>query len=173
MGLLRRIFGAAPEPIDTHVAGDAPEPARGEPFHARLRGGTDIELTVNVSDIDPDAVDELLGAGDDDFVDRMVRATMFRDLDSDLPDIVRITTRAGRTVGMVVAVQSYFACELVNQAGEGVAALDSAFEGRAPHLDVALRVEGWRDPEGSVRRVEAATVCVSLPVRVVSFGEPA
>ena len=154
------------------MTGDAPEPARGAPFRARLRDGRNIELTVNVSEIDPDAVGELLGPGDDDFVDRMVRVIMFRDLESAEAGIVRISTRKGRAIGTVVTAQSYFACELVNQAGEAVAAIDPVFEGCAPHLDVAMRVEGYRDPEGSRRAVEAATICVSLPVRVVSFGEP-
>lgn len=176
MGFFRRLFGgAAPSPaeqIDTLAVGDAPEPARGAPFRVRLRDGSDIELTVNVDSMDPDAVAELLGPGDADFVDRIVRVTMFRDLESDLPDAVRIRTRAGRHVGWVVTSQSYFACELVNQAGGGATTVDPTFEGRAPHLDVAMRVEGWRDPEGPTRRVEAGTVCVCLPVRVVSFGEP-
>jgi len=174
--LFRRLFGTEKVPteesIDTLVFGEAPEPARGAPFRARLRAGDDIELAVNVSEVDRDAVAELLGPGDDDFVDRMVRVTMLRGLDSELSDSVLVRTRKGRRVGTIVDAQTYFACELVNQAGEGVAAIDSTFQGRAPHLDVAMRVEGWRDPEGPTRRVEAATICVSLPVRVVSFDEP-
>lgn len=175
MGFVRRLFGAEKaspgESIDTLMFGEAPKPARGAPFRARLRAGDDIELSVNVAGIDRDAVGELLGVGEDDFVDRTVRVTMFRDLESDLPDSVLVHTRKGRRVGTVVEAQSYFACELVNQAGEGVAAIDPTFQGRAPHLDVAMRVEGYRDPEGTIRRVEAATIGVSLPVRVVSFAE--
>jgi hypothetical protein len=176
VGFIRRFFlGDRPEPvepIDTLVVGDAPEPARGEPFRVRLRSGTEIELAVNTDGIERSAVDELLGPGENDFVDRMVRVVLLRDPDSDRDDAVRVRTRKGRNVGHVVVAQSYFACELIAQAGEAVGAIDPGFVDRAPHLDVAMRVEGYRDPEGSERTVDAATVCVSLPVRVQSFGEP-
>lgn len=108
---------------------------------------------------------------DGDFVERSVRALMFRDLQSTYPDSVRIETLKGELVGWVIKPNSYYACELINQVGEHLDQ-DPTLRGRAPRCNVSLYVEGtWNEDEedGWVPDLENAEVRIFAPVYVEEF----
>lgn len=172
---------------DTFAVGEVPPPSTGEPVAVKLKGGA-VELLVNIQDIDEKVTRELMGKPKDDMeeVDRSIRVWMFRDLESEFPDSVRVQTRKGNTIGWIRKNQSYFACELIEQLGAAVSQHDSSLQGRAPHLNVAARVHGeWvtedvLDDEGNetgeeaiVPDLDSVSVELSWPVVMQAHGDEA
>lgn len=164
--------------IDTTMQGEAPPPVIGEPLVITLKAGSDICLDIEV-DSSEEADRSLLGRpNDDDYVERSVRVRMRRDLERVDSDIVLVETRKGEPIGLISADQSYFACELINQVGEAIAAQNPSLLGRAPHLDVSCRVEGewehveWDDePAEWEANIDLAEIRVKAPVEPTEVGD--
>lgn len=163
---------------DTTIQGEAPPPVIGEPLVITLKAGSDICLDIEV-DSSEEADRSLLGRpNDDDYVERSVRVRIRRDLEQVDSSRVLVETRKGEPVGVISGHQSYYACELINQVGEAVAAQNPSLVGRAPHLDVSCRVEGeweqfeWDDePAEWEANIDLAEIRVKAPVDITEIGE--
>jgi hypothetical protein len=127
-----------------------PVPQAPEPYVAKLKAGGQLVLGVNLRHIDPGAVRELLGRPREDMIERTVRVRMFRDVQSQYPDSVKVTTQAGHLVGWVLKDDSPLACRIVDHVTYALRTSTEVNVGptRPVIFDVSARLEGEWECDG-------------------------
>lgn len=165
---------------DTTIQGEPNPPATGPPVIATLKSGNDICMDIE-EHLSEKAARSLLGKPGSDDTERSTRIRLRRDLTSNNPAQVIAETRKGDLIGYIWPIESFFACELIDQVGEALAAQHPELEGCAPHLDVSVFVEGeWEamgeiDPvtgkpeDGWAPHLHETEIRIAAPVQVTKF----
>lgn len=144
---------------DTQAEPPAPQPVD----HYKLKGGSGIELGVNLGHLTEATEAKLLGRKRDEYVERTVKVVMYREAGSPYRDSVRVELPSGEFVGWVLKDDSDLACHLIDKLSK---ARKRRVRGRPIVLHVSMRVEGETSTDGGevVRDVDVATIRVADPV---------
>lgn len=152
----------------------APIPTSGDPYEVKVKSGKQILLRLNLKDLSDEAVDQLKGRySDEDEIEKSVRLVMFRDLQSQYADSVRVVTTKGHLVGWVRKDDSAVACTVIDQITMGVHRGVPESAGRPIHLNVSAFIEGsWDEDEDDngktiyVASIDSAEIRIKNPAEV-------
>ena len=128
-----------------------PVPQSAAAFVAKLKGGKQLTLGVNVKHVTPEATRELLGRPREDGIERTARVRMSRDTQSQYADSVKVTTESGALVGWVLKDQSQLACRIIDQVTYALRTSTEVSVGasQAVVFDVSAAIEGEWERDGS------------------------
>lgn len=150
---------------------NAPIPTSGAPYEVKVKSGKQILLRVNTKDMTDEAVNQLKGRyNDEDDIEKSVRLVIFRDLQSQYADSVRVVTTKGHLVGWVRKDNSAIACTVIDQVTMGVHKGIPESAGRPIHLNVSAFVEGSWDEDESGKLIHEASID-SVEIRIKNPAE--
>lgn len=113
----------------------------------KVQTGSSIELGVNEQSDTSEVVKYLLGKPEayKDVENRSVRLRIFRDLESEYPDSVKIETTKGDFVGWVLKSDSAVACKVIDSLTQQVRHVAPELESLV--FDVGAKVDGTFDED--------------------------
>jgi hypothetical protein len=136
----------------------------------KVQTGSSISLGVNEQSETPEVVKYLLGKpeADKEIENRSVRLRIFRDLESEYPDSVKIETTKGDFIGWVLKNDSAIACKVIDSLTQQVRQVAPELDSLV--FDVGAKVDGAFDEDEDE---EGKTILVPNFDVVLKIKDPA